>query len=155
MWSNDHVRCGNIFGLTLHLLWWHHIQKNLSFFFGLDCVKMKVSRKMKAELWNFSCQMQEFCCCEQYKGPEMGYILYSGAFITCDYDMIMQFPTSWQWPGNICSKLMFWNCVKLSENNKSNLHYLIPEYQRKSPLLIIGMSFDTNNWQTLFVTGKV
>jgi len=24
--------------------------------------------------------MQEFFCCEQYTGPEMGYILYSGAF---------------------------------------------------------------------------
>jgi hypothetical protein len=61
---------------------------------------------MKAELWNFSCQMLEFCCCEQCKDSEMGYVLYCGAFSIHRLlvTKIVQFSTSCQWPGHIVFK---------------------------------------------------
>ena len=87
---------------------WHCIyyvgttsQKTLVFVWKLTVLKWKCQEKMKAELQNFSCQMQEFFVVNSIRVLKwyIFYILEHSAFIgTCDYDSAVSsfLPVTWK-----------------------------------------------------------
>jgi hypothetical protein len=129
-WSLYHNKCdqmtmwGVVTFMDWHCIYYDGTQKTSVFVWNLTVLKWKCQEKLKLnyEIFNGKCKNFFVVKIIRFLKWVIFYILEHSAFIgnlwlwQCSFHLLANDLET------VCSKLKFWNCVKLSEKNKSNLH---------------------------------